>query len=180
MMTKNIVIIITLLAFSALGGCSRLGGVDNDNPVAPSTVTPKVYIDPASKSIVNGNSFTVNVYIENVTDLFYANVYLSYDPTKITYTGSAEGNFLKQGGASVTFSPYVPPVQNGELVMGITRLGASSGGVSGTGILCNATFTAVATGTSAITINQSSSGFRNVNNGDIQITVGNGTTVNIL
>lgn len=177
MTIKTLFIVVTLFVFSTLGGCSRLGGVDN--PVAPSGVTPKVYMDPSTKSVINGNSFTVNVYIENVTNLFYASVYLTYDPTKITYTGSSEGSFLKKGGASVTFSPYVPPVQNGELIMGITRLGASSGGASGTGILCSATFTAVATGTSTITINQNSSGFRNVNNSDIQITVGNGTTVNI-
>lgn len=177
MTIKCLLIIVTLFVFSILGGCSRLGGVDN--PVAPSGVTPKVYLDPASKSVINGNSFTVNVYIENVTDLFFASVYLSYDPAKITYTGSAEGSFLKQGGASVTFNPYVPSLQNGELVMGITRLGSSSGGASGTGILCSATFTAVATGASAITINQNSSGFRNVSNSDIQITVGNGTTVNV-
>lgn len=177
MTIKCSLIVVTLFVFSTLGGCSRLGGVDN--PTGPSTVSPKVFLDPASKSVINGNSFTVNVYIENVTNLFYANVYLSYDPAKITYTGSVEGSFLKQGGASVTFNPYVPPVQNGELVMGITRLGSSSGSASGTGILCSATFTAVATGASSITINQNSSGFRNVSNSDIQITVGNGTIVNI-
>lgn len=178
MTIKCLLVVVTLFVFSTLGGCSRLSGVDN--PVAPSAVTPKVYMDPASKSVNSGSSFTVNIYIENVTNLFYANVYLSYDPAKITYTGSAEGSFLKQGGATVNFNHYVPPVQNGELVMGITRLGSSSGGASGTGILCSATFSAVATGTSTITINQGSSGFRNVNNSDIQITVGNSTTVNIL
>ena len=173
-MIKKLLIVVTILVSSTLGGCSRLGGADN--PTAPTNVTPKVYMDPASMSVNNGSQFTVNVYVENVTSLFYTNVYISYDPTKISYKSSAEGDFLKQGGASTLFSSSDD--QNGTLIVGITRK-APSGGASGTGILCSATFSAVASGTSNLTINQNSSGFRNVNNTDIQITVGSGTTVNI-
>lgn len=174
MRIKYLIITLSVLLL-ILGGCSRYGGPDN--PTAPSEVTPKVYLDPATLTKTAGQEFTINVYIENATDLFYASVYLEYDPSKLSYITSIEGDFLKQGGASVSFNGSE---QNGIIIMGITRLGSSSGGASGSGVLCSATFSGAIAGASTLTINKDSSGFMDANNNDVTITVGNGTTANIL
>lgn len=185
MIIKNIVAIIPLIAFSILGGCSRLGGVDN--PVAPSSVTPKVYMDPASTSVGNGNIFTTSIYIENVTDLYYAAFYVVYDPLKIAYNSGAAGDFLKQGGVNVDFAAAgsEQPAGNGlvKRSIGITRLDTNTPktGVSGTGVLCTLTFKALAAGTANLSFSSdpNDQGFMNLNNASIQITVGSGETVNI-
>lgn len=172
-MIKYLSMVISILLLLS-GGCSRYEG--GDSSTSPSAVTPKVYLDPSSVTKTAGQDFTLNVYIENVTDLFYANVYLSYDPSKISYKSGTEGDFLTQGGTGVSFSASA---QNGVVVIGITRLGSSSGGVSGTGTLCSVTFSAAVAGTSTVTIDQDSSDFRDANNNSIAITVKNGSTINI-
>lgn len=184
MKSKSLIITIGLLGLiSVLGGCSRYGGVDN--PTGPSTVTPKVFMDPSTLSVSKENDFTLRVYIENVTDLYYAAFYVVYDPQKVSFKSGTAGDFLKQNGTPVSdlfVGGEVPA--GGSLVkrsFGITRLDNTKGGASGTGILCSITFNTLSTG--ATNVNFSSDpndqGFRDVNNADIQVTIGNGTTVNI-
>lgn len=183
MTIKCLLVVVTLFVFSTLGGCSRLGGVDN--PVAPSGVTPKVYMDPATKSVTVGSTFSLNVYIENVANLFYANIYIKYDPAKLSYASSAMGDFLKQGvdSSNVTFASV--DLGNGILNLSPSRKGKSNGGVSGSGVLYTVTFKAVSsTAGSGTTIsfideNGYSLGFRDPNDNEIQRTIGNGTIVNI-
>ncbi len=185
MRSKRLLITITLFGLlSVLGGCSRYGGVDN--PTGPSTVSPKVFMDPSTLSANKGNNFTLKVYIENATDLYYAAFYVVYDPQKVTYSSGAVGDFLKQNGASVSDLLVGGEVSvGGGLVkrsFGITRLDSTKGGASGTGVLCTITFNALATGATSVNFSSdpNDQGFRDVNNSDIQITIGNGTTVNIL
>lgn len=174
MTTKYLIITLSFLLLT-FDGCSRYGG--SDNPASPSEVTPRVYLEPAILTKTAWQEFTINVYIENAADLFYASVYLEYDPSKLSYITSIEGDFLKQGGASVSFNGSG---QNGVVIMGITRLGSSSGGASGSGVLCSATFSGAVAGTSTIAVDEDSSGFMDADTNNVTITVGNGTTVNIL
>lgn len=180
--------IITTLSVILLisAGCSRFGGVES--PTGPSEVRPKVFMDPATVSPGNGETFTLNVYMENVTDLYYAAFYVIYDPNKVSYISSATGNFLKQDGVTVNDPPYVGNEQsegNGlvKRSFGISRFDSNTpkSGVSGTGILCTITFKAIATDTPSIGFSEDTNdqGFKDVNDSDIVITVGNGTTVNI-
>lgn len=181
--------LITALSIILLisSGCSRFGGVDS--PIGPSEVKPKVFMDPAAVSPGNGEAFTLNVYIENVTGLYYAAFYVVYDHSKVSYSSSATGNFLKQDGVIVTEPPYIGDEQsegNGLVKrgFGISRFDSNTpkSGVSGTGILCTITFKAIATGTTSIGFSEdpNDQGFKDANDSDIVITVGNGTTVNII
>lgn len=175
MKTKSLIITIALFGLlSILGGCSRWGGVDN--PTGPSTVSPKVFMDPSTVTKSLNQEFTISVYIENVTNLFYANIYVVYDPAKVSYIGSEAGDFLKQGGNAVLFEESD---QNGLAVIGVSRQGSGVGGASGTGILCKITFKAIAKGTTGITFKEENLGFRDANDKDVEVNVGNGTTVNI-
>ncbi len=173
--------LVTVIFFSALviiGGCSHYSGTDT--PVGPSQVTPKVFMDPSAKSATVGSQFTLNVYIENVTNLFYANIYIKYDPAKISYVDSAMGGFLQQG----SFYAFDDPL-NGIVNVSPTRQGKSNGGVSGSGVLCTVTFKAVsATAGSATKIsfldeNGYYLGFRDPNDNEIQRTIGNWTAVTV-
>lgn len=172
---KTAMHIIPLLILSLIAGCG--GGGGGGTPTGPSPVTPKVYMDPSTLNTANGNAFTLNVNVENVTNLFFANIYVVYDPTKVSYSNSAAGDFLKQGGATVLFDESA---QNGLIIIGVSRQGSSAGGASGSGTLCTITFNAIATGSTSVNFSPNDLGFRDVSNSDIQITVGNGTTVNIL
>lgn len=182
---KNVLIILILISLSVLFGCSRLGGVDN--PISPSTVRPKVFMDPSSISVSNGSAFTTKVYIENATDLYYAAFYVVYDPLKVAYVSGSSGDFLKKGGVNVNFmaAPNEQSLGSGlvKRSIGVTRLDTNSpkSGVSGTGILCALTFNAVAAGSGNLSFSSdlNDQGFMDVNNNPITITVGSGTTVNI-
>lgn len=175
MKAKSLLITIYLLgSLSVLGGCSRYEGADN--PTGPSTVTPKVFMDPATVTKTLNEEFTVSIYMENVTNLFYANIYVVYDPTKVNYISSEAENFLKQGGVSVLFEESA---NNGLAVIGISRQGSGVGGASGTGILCKIKFKAIAKGTTGISFKGENLGFRDANDKDVEVTVGHGTTVHI-
>jgi general secretion pathway protein D len=180
MKVKTLLITTTLLGLiSVLGGCSRWGGVES--PTGPSEVTPKVFMDPSTVSKSTNSPFTISVYIENVTDLYFANIYIKYDPDKLSYVDGAEGSFLDQGGASTSF--FAEEVESGIVNVAITRLSPKSG-ASGTGVLCTMTFKGTASNsqTNISFLNEAPYylGFRDANEEDVKITVGNGTTVNIL
>lgn len=175
MKAKSLIITIALLGLiSVLGGCSRWGGVDN--PTGPSTVSPKVFMDPSTVTKSLNQEFTISVYIENVTNLFYANIYVAYDPAKVSFIGSEAGDFLKQGGASVLFEESA---NNGLAVIGISRQGSGVGGASGTGVLCKITFKAIDKGATSLVFKAENLGFRDAYDKDVEVSVGNGTTVNI-
>ena len=58
-----------------------------------------VKIDPASQTVLPGESFSVNVIVEDVDLSMRANqVYLWFDPNAMQATGIIEGDFLKSGG----------------------------------------------------------------------------------
>lgn len=184
MKTKSLFVIALFGLLSVLGGCSRWGGVDN--PAGPSTVSPKVFTDPSTLSVSKGNDFTLKIYIENATDLYYAAFYVVYDPQKVSYRSGAVGDFLKQDGVTVSDLLVGGEISTGgglvKRSFGITRLDSTKGGASGTGVLCTITFNATATGATSVNFSSdpNDQGFRDVNNSDIQITIGNGTAVNIL
>ncbi|MDO8446732.1 MAG: cohesin domain-containing protein [Deltaproteobacteria bacterium] len=181
---KKFSVLALASALLILGGCSRWEGVDN--PTGPSTVSPKVFTDPSTVSVKNGDEFTLRVYIENVEDLYYAAFYVVYDPQKVSYSSGAVGDFLKQNGATVSDLLVGGEISAGEGLVkrsfGITRLDSTKGGASGTGVLCTITFNTIATGATSVNFSSdpNDQGFRDVNDTDIQITIGNGTTVNIL
>ena len=67
---------------------------------AVSTVDAAVVkVDPASQTVLPGESFSVNVVVEDVDLSMRANqVYLWFDPNAMQATGLIEGDFLKSGG----------------------------------------------------------------------------------
>jgi len=91
-------------------------------------------------AVTSGNNFEINISVNNVTGLVSAPFYLMYDPGHVSFVSATGGNFLKQDGANVTFL-----VSNdsdlGQVIVGNSRLGDRVG-ISGSGVVMNATFKA--------------------------------------
>ena len=110
-----------------------------------------VQVDPSTFKVHLGETFTVNITVNDVTDLAVWEFQLYYLNTVLNCTGVAEGPFLEQGGS--TF--FVSQIDNeynathGRLLAGCTLLGAVPG-VDGSGTLITVTFQAKATGTTPL------------------------------
>jgi general secretion pathway protein D len=109
----------------------------------------------ASPSEANtGGKFTVAASIENAQDAGAATFVITFNPKALKLVTVQDGGFLSQGGTASSLSPTIDN-DNGTVSVSLTRP-AGSPGVSGSGILANLQFEAVATGTTSITFSQAS------------------------
>ncbi|MGD0978763.1 MAG: PQQ-binding-like beta-propeller repeat protein, partial [Candidatus Bathyarchaeia archaeon] len=126
---------------------AMLGGV---KPVSGQSIA-QVFVNPPSQTVSNiGDSFTVNVSISNVTNLYAYSFVLYYDSTVMNGTQVTEGSFLKGGGGTVFLVVSFNDQYNstyGRVSIGDTLTGSSSG-ASGSGVLATVIFKSVAPGDS--------------------------------
>jgi hypothetical protein len=94
--------------------------------------------DPQAIQVTHGTSFSVDVNVQNVTDLYAFDVYVHYDPNLLQATNMTEGSFLKTGGDTKVFVNEVNQTA-GYLEYVVTLLTAETG-VNGSGTLFTATF----------------------------------------
>ena len=115
-------------------------------------------VDPSSASVAVGATTTVDITIEDVTDLYYIDVYVYYDPDLLEVVDAdsgTSGTQIEIGpflGTDVTVDYNEVDQDNGEI--SFTQEVASDA-VSGDGVLATITFEGVAPGTSDITIDES-------------------------
>ena len=97
-----------------------------------------------------GDTFTLHLNAENVTDLAGWQCDIVFDLNVLEAVEVSEGDFLKAGGATPFFQDSTIDNTAGK----ITNLSAArfSGGVSGTGRLFSVTFTAKASGDAQVTL----------------------------
>jgi LysM repeat protein len=124
-------------------------------PIGPGLAQgPTVVIDPPSREVAVGATTTVDIRIENVSDLFGAEVHLTFDPALL------EGVDADAGTTGVQIQPGGFPspdftAQNqvdqaaGKIDFAISQM-APHGAVSGSGVLATITFKGKAVGTSPI------------------------------
>jgi hypothetical protein len=123
---------------------SPTGGPTSTLTPTPSSTATVVKIDPASKkvSLPNGN-FTLDVKIQNVTNLGAFQFDLVFDPAVVQFQTFTEGAFLKSSGRTTICTPvFFPP--NTE-TYGCVSNGAQAG-PNGSGVLATVTFSPVAAG----------------------------------
>ena len=104
---------------------------------------------PASVSV--GDTFTVNVNIADVTDLFGFGFDLNFDPTILSAQSVNEGTFLPGGGATVFVAGSIDNVGGSVAGNGDSLLGTIPG-VDGSGLLLTSEFLAVGAGTSNLSV----------------------------
>jgi outer membrane protein assembly factor BamB len=111
--------------------------------------TAQVFVDPSSQTVNDvGDSFTVNVSIANVTNLYAYSFELYYDPNAMNGTSAAEGSFLTGGFVVKDFNDHYNSTY-GRLSFADT-LTPPAPSVSGSGVLTTIQFKSVAPADSSV------------------------------
>ncbi len=107
------------------------------------TTTLRVTPSPVYTKL-NG-TFTIDVVVEDVTNLMAGNIRIAYDSTKIQGEAITEGtSFLTKNGGNAFFTQK--DITNGSVSVVFAILGGTPVGVSGSGTLCSISFKTI-TGT---------------------------------
>jgi len=114
----------------------------------PVPMIPTVYVRPATiTATAAGQSFTVDIRIDNVTDLYSWSIGLTWNSSVLECTSFMEGPFLKSGGPTISMPGTINNTA-GEIYPAYTyTLKEVPTGVSGSGTLANATFRSKSPGT---------------------------------
>lgn len=94
------------------------------------------------------DQFTVQINAAGAVELYNAVLSLKYDPKKLEVVTQAEGAFLKQNDAAVTFQAFGDR-KKGELWLSQSRVNAPQG-AQGSGTLATVTFKAIGAGSAPI------------------------------
>jgi adhesin HecA-like repeat protein len=108
-------------------------------------------VTPASLPVVGAESFSLNISISGVTDLFGYQFDLGFNPAVLSVTGESEGPFLATGGSTFFIPGSIDNVGGTVSATADTLLTAISG-VSGSGILATIDFSSIGNGASSITL----------------------------
>lgn len=115
-----------------------------------------ISVQPSPLNVSVGQSFSINVDISNVSDLYTFHFDIGFDPAVVSPVSVAEGGFLPSGGTTSFGYNFVYNSGSSGLTayaISIDDLLATSGpGVSGTGTLATINFNALAIGNTLITI----------------------------
>jgi hypothetical protein len=104
---------------------------------------------PSAPTFRVGDLVTVEVRLENGTNVGSVPFHLRYNPQILQYEAPAiEGPYLRQDGASTVFLAN-DASGGGEVVVGLSRMGGGAG-VSGSGSLATFSFRATAPGRGAL------------------------------
>ncbi len=116
---------------------------------------PIVSIVPENQNISAGKTFTVDIDVNNVADLYDYQFSLAFNPLALQAGSITEGALFASTGDSF-FSPGTIDNRNGAVSLIADTLFSFGPGVAGPGVLAIAQFTALANGTSTIASSPSS------------------------
>lgn len=106
-----------------------------------------VYVDPPEVTANPGDSFTINLNVQDVTALYSYGIKIGFNRFVLQVTSVSEGPFL----SSVVSTAFVYKIFSDYVDVGCTTLGASDG-VSGSGTLFSVTFQVIDAGTSDLDV----------------------------
>ena len=123
-----------------------------------------------------GDTFTVHLKTENVTDLMGWQSNITFNPAVLKANSISEGNFLKQGDGRTFFQKGTIDNKAGKIT-GLKTVQLSKGEMSRQGTLLSMKFTAIANGRSSLILDNFQAGSRRgetirFHPSDITITVG--------
>ena len=142
------------------------GGVSPAAPavVAPTTPTPaapapqaqtsgpRIRFEPAALNLAAGQTATIGVVVENVTDLFSVPMLLQYNPAIVSVEEVRHGGFLTGGSQEIALVQRVDK-EHGQAIISATRQ-PNTPGVNGSGTLLGVVVKALAPGTTNLSIVQ--------------------------
>ena len=127
------------------------GGV-NAGPPVTQTVGPKLRFEPATVNLTPGQTVTLGVVVENVSDLYSVPMLLQYNPAIISIEEVRHGGFLSGGTQEIAIVQRVDK-EHGQAIISATRQ-PNTPGVNGTGTLLGVVVKALGPGTSNLSIVQ--------------------------
>jgi general secretion pathway protein D len=126
---------------------------------------PRFLFEPASVELAPGARATVNVIIENATQLFGSPLRIGFDPRVVRVTDITKGTFLEGDGMDLIFAKNIRG-EVGQAAVNISRF-PGTGGSDGRGILVTLQLEGVAAGNSKIGV--TSTGARNADAQPVRI-----------
>ncbi|GAF83675.1 unnamed protein product, partial [marine sediment metagenome] len=99
-----------------------------------------VSLEPALLEIEKNSGFSLTLNIDSVSDLFGVSFDLDFDSSLVDFISIEEGTFLSSGCQTVLMFDNSSA---GKLIVSLTRLGASCGGVSGSDSLMTLNFSSL-------------------------------------
>ncbi len=118
------------------------------------SANPILSVNPSTTTVNVGDTFTVDIDIANVVDLFSYNFDLVFDPTYLLFSGIVQGTFFPPPppGEDSSFFPGLEDLALGRVEFVADSVVGNNPGVSGDGTLAIATFEARMAGTPSITL----------------------------
>jgi hypothetical protein len=110
-------------------------------------VYPEITVGPPPTI---GETFTVNITISDVTDLYVWQAGMTFNPSVLECIGIAEGEFLKRAGVPTLWTPGSIDNTIGKIHYSACSITGPNPGVSGSGQLMSITFRVKGSGTSAL------------------------------
>lgn len=101
------------------------------------TLAQAIFFETANVDVQKNTVFSLPLKVNTAEAVFAINFDLNYNPALIQFINATEGNFLNQSCQTSLMATENPA---GKLIFGLTRLGASCGGVNGSGILATINF----------------------------------------
>ncbi len=117
----------------------------------PAGTPAQVLITAPPEMRVAGGPYTVPVSINNASRVSLVTLTLTYNPNVLRVRTVQDGTFMRQGGASVTFTPRIDAAA-GRVDISVTRA-TDKAGATGTGLLAALLFDAIGPGNSLIQVN---------------------------
>ncbi len=113
---------------------------------------PRIRFEPGTLNLAPGQTATIGVVVENVTDLFSVPMLLQYNPAIISVEEVRHGGFLSGGTQEIALVQRVDK-EHGQAIISATRQ-PNTPGVNGTGTLLGVVVKALAPGTTNLSIVQ--------------------------
>jgi general secretion pathway protein D len=120
-----------------------------DAPATPAATLAAAFAPAAVDTQVNG-TFSVNLMIENATDLFAAPLQVKFDPKMLRLTDVTRGDLLARDGQQVVFTRNILN-DTGDATINLNRM-PGTGGIGGSGALVTLTFQALGKGTAVVSL----------------------------
>src|SRR5208282_891811 len=121
-------------------------------PQAQGASGPQIRFEPAALNLTAGQTATIGVVVENVTDLYSVPMLLQYNPAIISVEEVRHGGFLSGGTQEIAIVQRVDK-EHGQAIISATRQ-PNTPGVNGSGTLLGVVVKALAAGTTNLSIVQ--------------------------
>ena len=149
--------ILLVAVYEGGGGWSGFFGFETGTEYTVLLPSSRFSLSTAATQVQMGDTFTVQLKAENISDLAGWQSDIIFDPAVLKVNNVSEGNFLKQKGGRTHFLKGTIDNTNGRITdIGSARI--SEGGVSSEGTLLSITFIAKANGESRLSLRKFQAG----------------------